>query len=321
MQTVIQYTRFGGPEVLEVAERPDPVPGEGKVLLAVRAAGVNPIDWKLRQGIRPSAAIEEPRRLGSDASGVITALGDGAAAQGWSVGDEVALFGGAGAYASEMVASVGKLVRKPSHVSFEDAAAIGVPASTAYQVLVSLGPQAGDVLLIHGASGAVGQAAIQFARERGITVIGTASKRNLDRVSELGAIALEYGDGLAERVRAVTPDRPQGHAVDYVLDMAGTDAALQASFDLVSDRSHIGTIVVGGKAAELGIRAWSGGNPVPLTAEENELRAEGFRHALDGLADGRFQVEIGAVLPLKDAAEAHRLGQSGSVRGKIILVP
>jgi NADPH:quinone reductase-like Zn-dependent oxidoreductase len=314
MQTVIQYTRFGGPEVLEVAEHPDPAPGEGKVLVAVRAAGVNPIDWKLREGTRASDPIEKPRRLGLDVSGVISALGDGV--DGWSVGDEVVVRGASGGYASEVVASVGKLVRKPAGVSFEQAAALGIPAGTAYQVVASIGADAGDVLLIHGASGAVGQAAIQFARDRGITVVGTASASNLDRVRQLGAIALEYGDGLVERVRSAVP---QG--VDYVLDMAGTDAALQASFELVPDRSHIGTIVVGAKAAELGIKAWSGGSPQPLTPEEEALRAEGLEAALAGLANGTFEVEIGATYPLKDAAEAHRVGQAGEVRGKIILVP
>ncbi|NNC13479.1 NADP-dependent oxidoreductase [Planctomonas sp. JC2975] len=314
MQTVIQYARLGGPEVLEAAEKPDPVPGEGKVLVASKAIGVNPIDWKLRRGIRPSEPIETPRRLGSDVSGVISALGPGVTD--WSVGDEVVVRGASGAYASEVVASEGKLVRKPADVSFEDAAALGVPAGTAYQVVVSLGPGEGDVLLIHGASGAVGQAAVQFARARGVTVVGTASANNLDRLRDLGAIALEYGDGLVDRVRAAVP---QG--VDYVLDMAGTDAALQASFDLVADRSHIGTIVVGFKAAELGIKAWSGGSPVPLTPEEEALRAEGLEAALAGLADGTFQVEIGATYPLTQAAEAHRVGEAGSVRGKIILVP
>jgi NADPH:quinone reductase-like Zn-dependent oxidoreductase len=314
MQTVIQYTRFGGPEVLQVAERPDPVPGDGKVLITVKAAGVNPIDWKLRTGIRPSDPIETPRRIGLDASGVISALGAGV--DGWAIGDEVVVHGASGAYASEIVASVGKLVAKPANVSFADAAALGVPAGTAYQAVASLGVGEGDVLLVHGASGAVGQAAIQFARARGVTVVGTASSHNLDRVRELGAIALEYGDGLVQRVHEAVP---QG--VDYVLDLAGTDAALQASFELVADRSHIGTIVAGAQAADLGIKAWSGGSPVPLTPEENALRAEGLRVALEGLADGTFQVEIGATYPLKDAAEAHRAGQSGAVRGKIVLVP
>lgn len=314
MQTVIQYSRFGGPDVLEVAEHPDPTPGDGKVLVDVKAAGVNPIDWKLRQGIRPSAPIETPRRLGSDASGVIAQLGPGV--EGWSVGDEVVVRGASGAYASELVASASKLVRKPHNVSFDQAAAIGVPAGTAYQAVKSLRAGEGDVLLIHGASGAVGQAAIQFARDRGATVVGTASARNLERVRELGAIALEYGEGLVERVRAAVP---QG--VDYVLDIAGTDAALQASFDLVADRSHIGTVVAGAKAAELGIHAWSGGSPVPLTEQQEEWRTEGVDVALAGLSDGTFQVEIGAEYPLSQAAEAHRVGQAGEVRGKIILIP
>ncbi|QDZ16940.1 NADP-dependent oxidoreductase [Humibacter ginsenosidimutans] len=314
MQTVIQYTQFGGPEVLEVAQYPDPVPGEGKVLVAVKAAGVNPIDAKLRQGTRPSDPIEKPRRLGLDASGIISALGPDV--DGWAVGDEVVVRGAFGGYASELVASTGKLVRKPANVPFDQAAALGVAAGTAYQIVDSIGAGEGDVLLVHAASGSVGQAVIQFARDKGIVVVGTANARNLDRVSELGAIAVEYGDGLVERVRAAVP---QG--VDYVLDLAGTDAALQASFELVPDRSHIGTIVVGAKAAELGIKAWSGGNPVPLTDEENALRDKGLEVALAGLADGTFQVEIAAEYPLVEAAEAHRALKSGGLRGKIVLVP
>lgn len=314
MQTVIQYTRFGGPEVLEVAEYPDPVPGEGKVLVDVRAAGVNPIDAKLQRGTRPSAPIEKPRRLGLDVSGVVSALGP--AVDGWSVGDEVVVRGAYGGYASKIVASVGKLVHKPVNVPFDKAAAIGVPAGTAYQIVDSIGAGEGDVLLMHGASGAVGQAAVQFALARGIVVVGTANARNLQRLRELGAIAVEYGDGLVERVRQAVP---QG--VDYVLDLVGTDAALQASFDLVADRSHIGTIVMGAKAAEWGIKAWSGGNPVPLTAHEEALREEGLEVALSGLADGTFDVEIGAEFPLKDAAEAQRAHHEGTVRGKIVLIP
>jgi NADPH2:quinone reductase len=340
MQTVIQYSRFGGPEVLEVVERPDPVPGEGKVLVDVKAIGVNPIDWKLRQGIRASDPIDTPRRVGNDAAGVISALGAGVDASGadasgadahgvdasgadahavetagWAVGDEVVVYGGYGAYTNELVASVDKLVRKPAGVPFEQAAALGVPVGTAYQAVASLGPQAGDVLLVHGASGAVGQAVVQFALGRGVTVVGTASKRNLERLRELGAIALEYGDGLVDRVLQEVPE------VDYVIDLAGTDAALQASLDLVSDRSHIGTLVAGARAAELGIQAWSGGSPVPLSAEQNALRLEGVEVALAGLAERTFQVEIGRVLPLTEAAEAQRLSQAGGVRGKIVLVP
>jgi NADPH:quinone reductase-like Zn-dependent oxidoreductase len=314
MQTVIQYTEFGGPEVLQVAQHPDPVPGEDKVLVEVKAVGVNPIDGKLRQGTRPSGPIDTPRRLGQDASGVISVLGPGV--DGWSVGDEVVVQGASGAYASELVASVGKLVRKPASVPFDRAAALGVPAGTAYQIVESIGAGEGDVLLLHAASGAVGQAAIQFARAKGIIVVGTSGARNLERVAQLGAIAVEYGDGLVERVRAAVP---QG--VDYVLDLAGTDAALQASFELVADRSRIGTIVVGAKAAELGIKAWSGGNPVPLTSEESALRRKGLEVALTGLADGTFEVEIGAEYPLVEAAEAHSALKTGDVRGKIILVP
>ena len=311
--TVVQYPRIGGPEVLEFATLPLAEPSAGEVVVEVLAIGVNPIDGKLRSGLRPTPPITAPRRVGSDASGVIVAVGDGVDV--WAVGDEV-IVSTSGAYATFLLVTADKLDRKPDEWSFEQGAAVGVPVSTAYQVLKSLGVTADDTLLVHGGSGAVGQAVIQFAVAWGATVVATAGPLRQERVRELGGIPVEYGDGLVDRIREAAP---QG--VDVVLDAAGTDEALAASFELVSDRSRIGTIVVGARAAELGIRAWSGGNPVPLSDEELRLRREGVSVASGLAAEGRFDVEVAQTLPFEQAGEAQRLVDSGEAGGKVVLLP
>lgn len=314
MATQIQYDRLGGPEVLEVASVPDPVAPEGRVVVAVRAAGVNPIDGKLRSGTRPSPPIARPRVPGSDAAGVVLSVGPGVT--GWAPGDEVVVRDAHGAYTTHLIAPASHLVHKPAAVSWEEAAAIGVPVSTAHQVLVSLGVDAGTTLLIHGGSGSVGRAAIQLARRMGATVVATASPANHLRLRELGAVPVAYGPGLLERLRDAAP-----HGYDRILDAIGTDEALEASFALVDDRSRIGTIVAGPRAAELGIRAWGGGNPVPLTADELRLRAEAYPLVLDLLADGAFQVDIARAFPLTEAAAAARLVEGGHPGGKVVLTP
>ncbi len=313
MARYVTYSQLGGPEVLEVTEGPEPSPGDGQVVVEVRAAGVNPIDSKLRRGIRPSGPFEEPRRTGFDGAGVISAVGPGV--DGWSVGDEVVLQNTQGTYGTHVVAETSRLVAKPTEVSFEIAAALPIPVSTAYQALASLEVGEGDRLLLHGGSGGVGQAAIQLALRRGATVVATASERNHGRLRELGAVPVTYGSGLVDRLREASPE---GYTV--ALDAAGTDEALDASLELV-DRTRIGTIVVGAKYHELGLQAWSGGSPEPLTPEQQALRAEAVGAVLPLITAGEFDVEIGKVLPLDEAAEAQRLSESGSVRGKIVLVP
>ena len=308
----MQYSRIGGPEVLELATVERPVPGAGQVLVEVLTVGVNPVDGKLRAGIRTSPPITSPRRTGSDAAGLVVELGDGV--DEWAMGDEV-IVSASGAYATFLAVDVAKVDRKPEVWTWEQAASVGVPVGTAYQTLRSLGLTAGQTLLVHAGSGAVGQAAIQFAVAWGATVVATTSAARAEVVRGLGGIPVEYGDGLVDRVREAAP---QG--VDLVLDGAGTDEALEASFELVSDRQRIGTIVVGARAAELGIRAWSGGNPVPLTDEELRLRREGVGAAAELASIGLFDIEVAETLPLAEAAEAQRRVETGEARGKIVLL-
>lgn len=313
MSTAIAYTEFGGPEVLTVIDVDTPVAGDGKVAVRVEAAGINPLDHKLRSGKRVSPPIDEPRRLGFDGAGIVTAVGDGV--EGYRVGDAVVVFGASGVYASDIVVTPAQLAPRPPHVSAAEGAALGIPIGTAYQTVRSLAIGPRDTVLVHAGSGSVGQALIQFAALTGATVLATTSDRRADRVRELGATPLPYGPDVVARVRELAP---QG--ITVAIDLVGTDEALAQSIELLSDKSRIATLVRGADAAGLGIRAFSGGNPVPLTAQEQAWRVEAIPVALALLEAGRFSVELGPALPLADAAEAHRLVEAGT-DGKVVLVP
>ncbi|WP_454112860.1 quinone oxidoreductase family protein [Microbacterium maritypicum] len=314
MARAIVYTEIGSPAVLHLIEVPDPVAARGEVVVRIEAAGANPIDAKLRGGKRPSPPITEPRPVGFDGAGVIEALGEGV--DDFAVGDRVAIRDGHGTYSSALAIPTENLAKLPDSVTTAEGAGIGIPAGTAYQALRSLGVTEGDVLLVHGGSGAVGQAAVQFAVAWGATVIATGSPARHDQLRELGALPVAYGDGLLDRVRAAASS-----PVTVVLDCAGTDEAIETSLALVADRDRIATIVRGPDAASFGIRAFSGGSPVPLTAQELAWRAEALPETIALLDAGDFTIELGPQLPLAEAARAHELMESGAASGKIILLP
>ncbi|MDD7938229.1 NADP-dependent oxidoreductase [Actinomycetospora lutea] len=306
---VVQYRRFGGPEVLEVVEREDPVPGEGQVLLAVRAAAVNPLDWKLRSGAMAGTdAPPEPQVPGYDVAGVVEAVGAGVTDL--AVGDEV-LGKAPGAYAEKAVATATSLVRKPASLSFAQAASVPVGATTTYRVLDLLGLGEGDhtgtTLVVDGASGAVGVYAVQLAVARGATVIGTAGAAHQDDVRALGATPVLYGDGLADRVRALAP---QG--VDLALETAGK-GALRDLVALTGSPEKVITIADYAGAQELGVTFSSGADP----ADERRWLAD----ATECLADGRFRTTAVVTYPLEEAGKAQDDNQYGRVAGKLVLVP
>jgi enoyl reductase len=313
MTQAIVYTQLGGPEVLTVAEIPSAPPAAGEIAVRVDAAGVNPIELKLRSGARASAPLTGPRRVGSDAAGVVTAVGEGV--DGFRVGDDVVVFGASGAYASEIVVLAENAQPRPPQVSAATGAALGIPIGTAYQTLRSLDVGPRDTVLVHGGSGSVGQAVIQFAVLWGATVVATSSEGRFDRVRELGAIPVAYGEGLVARVRAAAPD-----GITVAIDIAGTDEAIEASLELVADRDRIATLVRGKDAASFGIRALQGGAPTPLSAQALGWRREAVPVALALLATGRFSVELGPSFPLADAAAAHEAVHDGA-DGKVTLTP
>lgn len=294
---------FGGPEVLHVAEVPTPEPAAGQIRVQVKAAGVNPFDGKLRSGAMEAFfKTPLPAILGLELAGIVDALGEGVTKV--AVGDRVYGWADrpAGSYAEFALSSAYGIV--PDTLEFTSAVTLPVAVETSLRALKLLDLKPGETLLIHGASGAVGQVATQFAVAQGVRVIGTASPDNQELVRSLGAIATTYGAGLVERVRSLAPD-----GVDAVLDTAGK-GALPDSIELRGGKERIVTIA-DPAARELGITMSSGG-------DNSGVDLDG---AARMLADGELRTTIGAVLPFEEAAKAHELVDGGHSGGKVVLTP
>ncbi|MGW3043529.1 NADP-dependent oxidoreductase [Kitasatospora sp. NPDC001159] len=307
MTKAIAFPQYGGADVLRPIDIELPAPGPGQVLVAVRAVGVNPLDHKVRSGALDGFfPVTFPAVPGYELSGVVEAVGDGAA--GFAPGDEVfgAVMGGG--YAEQALVPADQLAPKPAALSWEQAAAIPVAAETAERALDLLGVRAGHTLLVHGAAGGVGTLLLQFARARGITVVGTASEANHAHLRELGAIPVTYGEGLAERVRAAAPG-----GVDRALDAAGQGGVLPLSVELTGSADRVLTIADIPGAQEHGIR-FSGG------AEGVEpYHGRAYAAALALHEAGTLRLPLHRVFPLAEAAEAQRVSEHGHLRGKIVL--
>ncbi|MDH2416735.1 NADP-dependent oxidoreductase [Nocardioides sp. CER19] len=309
MATIVVATDFGGPEVLDVIETEVPQPGPGEVRITVRAAGVNPADLKLREGLFGHPPL--PLRLGSEVAGVVAEVGSDV--EGLAVGDEVAAYRVSGGYASELVAKATNVFRKPASLSFEEASGLMLVGATAVHALEAARVGEGDTLLVHAASGGVGQQLLQLARRRGVRVIGTGSARSFDLIRELGAEPVAYGDGLADRVRAVAPD-----GVTAAVDLAGTDEALAVSLELVPDRERIVTASPRQAAVDAGITGIGGGPGAdPGTEIRNAARSELLRLA----GEGELTVRVSRTFPLAEVADAHRFVAEGHAAGKVVLIP
>jgi NADPH:quinone reductase-like Zn-dependent oxidoreductase len=298
----VQFSEYGDPEVLHVAEVDEPHAGPGQIRIAVRAAGVNPIDWKVRSGMMAERPLARPTTPGSDVAGVVDEVGEGV--EDVTVGDEVFGFAiGGGAAEHTLLAHY---ARKPEGLSWEEAGGFPVAVETATRTLDLLGAGEGQTVLITGAAGGVGTAAVQLARLRGARVIGTASERNHEFLRALGAEPTTYGDGLVERVRALAPG-----GVDRALDTAGR-GALPDLIELTGDAGNVVTIA-DYSAPKLGVRVSSGGG----TERAYYALAEAARYA----QEGRFSLPVERTFSFADAAEAHRVSEAGHVRGKLVLVP
>ena len=303
MVKAARFSRFGGPEVLEIVDLPDPHPGPGQVRIAVRAAGVNPSDWKKRKGLMDG---ELPQTMGHEAAGVVDELGEGVADV--AIGDRVFGLSAEGAAQAEL-AVLSFYAPIPPSLSFAGAAALPAAIETATRALDQLGIGAGagrgSTLLINGASGSVGSAAVQLAVVRGARVIGTASPANHDYLRSLGAEPVAYGEGLAGRVRALAPD-----GVDAALDVAGS-GVLPELIELADGSEYVVTIADFAGAQELGVRFSSGdaGRAIHALAEIGEL-----------IESGRFALPVAQTFPLAEIAAAHRVSEDGHVRGKLVLL-
>ena len=315
MPSVVLATAYGGPEVLSIADEPVPPPGPGEARIEVRAAGVNPIDWKAYSGMFGADPARLPIRLGSEAAGVVTATGPDAIGPAGpiSVGDEVIAFRASGAYAAELVAPAQALVPRPPALDWAQAAGLMLTGVTAWHLLAATGVHEGDTVLIHGASGGVGVMAVQLAAARGARVVATASPQRHGFLRGLGAVPVAYGDGLAERATAAAPD-----GFDAALDLIGTDEAVDVSLALVPDRDRIATIAAFARAPKAGIKLLGG---APGADPGTEIR-DAARLELVRLAqDKKLQVFVSQVFPLAEVADAHRAIMTGHATGKIVLIP
>ncbi|WP_354638129.1 NADP-dependent oxidoreductase [Kitasatospora camelliae] len=302
MSTAITFSEYGAPEVLRPTEVDPPEPGPGQVRIRVRAASVNPFDMKVRSGLMAKAVPAHfPVTLGLDAAGVVDAVGEGAGA---AVGDEVlGSTAGGGGYAE--YALLDRPVAKPEGVSWEVAASLVTVGRTAFRVLRLLDVQPGQTLLVHGAAGSVGVIAVQLAVARGASVVGTVGEQDIELVSSLGATAVRYGDGWAERVRAAAP---QG--VDLVFDTSGA-GVLADSVALTGDPARVVTIA-DMAAAQHGVR---------FSGAADDIPGEALPELAELAGAGKLTVPVWRTYPLAEAARAHADLEARRNRGKAVLMP
>ncbi|MFF8313223.1 NADP-dependent oxidoreductase [Streptomyces lydicus] len=293
----VSFAEFGGPDVLHLIDAEEPHAGPGHIRLAVRAAGVNPVDWRIREGqVLGAHPIELPAGVGLDAAGVVDEVGEGV--EGVEVGDRV--FGeGADTYAEFAVLSA--WARMPEGLTFEEAAGYPSVVETALRIIREVGVQSGQTLLVSGASGGVGSAVLQLARDRGITVIGTAGPANQDYLRSLGALATTYGDGWIERVRQL------GH-VDAAFDLAGSGVICEL-VELTGDPRKVVSIADLG-APQLGVRFSGVAGSMP----------DALAEAVGLISRGKLHIPIEKSYTLAEAAAAHIDSQAGHTRGRRVVV-
>lgn len=295
----LQYPRYGAPEVLEVGEANAPHAAAGQVRIAVRAASVNPFDWKLRAGYMDGIVpVNFPAITGTDAAGVVDEVGHDV--ESVRVGDPA--FGlGSGTTAEYAVLDV--VARIPSGVSFEQAAALGLVVETAARTLDLLKLPAGGTLVVDGAAGGVGTAITQFAVARGLHVIGTASPSRHAYLQELGAIPTIYGSGLQDRVAELAPNGVVG-----CIDVVGKGSVPEL-IKIAGDPSRVATV------ADFA----AGGLGVHVADASRGRAGHALAEAASLLAAGKFVMPVAAVYPLAEGAEAHRISETGHARGKIVI--
>ena len=301
----VRFHEYGGIDVLKVVDVPRPVPGPGHVLVAVKSAGINPGEAKIRDGLLHARwPATFPSGEGSDLAGVVAETGPGV--PGVSVGDEVIGFTNQRAsHAEYVVVEQENLTARPAGVPWEVAGALFVAGATAYAAVRAVVLTEGDTVVVSGAAGGVGSIAVQLARRAGATVIGLASQANHDWLAGHGVIPVAYGDGVADRIRSAAGK------VNAFIDTFGADY-VQLAIELGVEPSRIDTIVRFDAVAEYGVKAEgsAAGSSAAVLAELAEL-----------IAAGQLEVPIAAAFPLDRVQDAYRRLESGHIRGKIVLLP
>ena len=301
MSRAVSYSEYGAPEVLEVVEVPTPHAGSGEVRVAVRAAGLNPFDFKVRRGgYLPNHVL--PSTQGLEFAGVIDEVGDGV--EEWQVGSEVLGWIGRGAQAEYVVVPRTRIAAKPASLAWAVAGGLGLVANTAKRATDSLNLGKNDTVLVTAAAGGVGLLSAQFARRAGATVIGTASISNHEFLRSLGVIPVSYGDGELNRLREAAPD---GYTA--ALDNIGGPAILTA-LELGIPRERVNTIADSDAVEKLGVGGVGGGNK---NAEE---LSEFARLA----ASGEIVVPIRSSYQLGDVVAAYRDLETSHGLGKVVLL-
>ena len=316
----IRVRQFGGPEALKLEEAPDLRPGAGELLIRIEAIGVNPVETYRRSGSNPDLKL--PYTPGSDAAGVVGAIGEGV--RRFKAGDRVYTSGTlTGAYAEAALCDEAQVHPLPESVLFEQGAAIGVPYATAYRALFQKARALpGETVLVHGATGGVGLAAVQLARAAGLVVLGTGgSEKGRALVSEQGAhhVLDHRAPGYLDRVRLLT----EGRGVDVILEML-------ANVNLGHD---LKVAAEGGRIVVIGSRGAVEINPRDAMSQDATIlgmllfnataKALASIHAAlgAGLENGTLRPVIGQALPLAEAARAHRAVMEPGAHGKIVLIP
>jgi NADPH:quinone reductase-like Zn-dependent oxidoreductase len=307
MPKAVRFDEYGGIDVLKVVEVPQPEPGEGQVLVQVKAAGINPGEAKIRDGLLHSMwPATFPSGEGSDLAGVVAGAGPGVTA--FKPGDEVIGYVDTRAAQAEyVVAETGDLTAKPPDVPWDVAGALKVAGTTAVAMVRSVGVGTGDTVVVAGAAGGVGVIAVQLARLAGATVIGLASEPNHEWLRAHGVVPVTYGDGVKDRIQAAVPSGK----VDAFLDTVGGDY-VQLALDLGVPASRVDTIVSFDAVKKFGVKA-EGGAAVPGAGTLAELA--------DLIAAGELDVPIFATYPLDQVQDAYRRLAEGHLLGKIVLIP
>jgi NADPH:quinone reductase-like Zn-dependent oxidoreductase len=299
----VRFDEYGDVDVLKVVDVPKPAPGPGQVLVRVKAAGINPGEAKIRDGLLDAMwPATFPSGQGSDLAGLVAETGPGVT--GFAAGDEVIGYTDNRASQAEyVVVEEQNLTAKPADVPWEVAGALFVVGATAYAAVRAVALTEGDTVAVSGAAGGVGSLAVQLARRAGATVIGLASQANHEWLAGHGVIPVVYGDGVADRIRQADGK------VDAFIDTFGADY-VQLALELGVEPSRIDTIVRFDAVGDYGVKAE--GSAAGASAD---VLAE-----LAGLiADGQLEVPVAATFPLSQVQDAYRLLASGHIRGKIVL--